>query len=368
MRRAWGVAFTAARVVAVSVAATRLAGAARRRPPVVTSAAEGGPEAGEPEGGLTVVIPARNEAERIGPLLRALADDPSIGNVIVVDDESADGTAAVAEAAGAAVIAGLPLPAGWVGKPWALQQGLEVAGSRWVAFLDADTVPSPGLLRRLTDLAGGEHTLLTAGAAFVCESAGQRVLHPAMLTTLVYRFGPAGQQRRRRPSRAIANGQCVVVDRQALLDAGGFHPIRGHLTDDIALARHLAAHGWRVELVDATAAITVRMHEDARETWTNWGRSLPMADTTTVAWQAADLGVVWLAQALPLVRVLSGVADAVDVVALALRLGTLAGTRTAYRIRGVAYWCSPLADAAVAARLTAGAIRPGRTWRGRTYD
>ena len=71
--------------------------------------------------------------------------------------------------------------------------------------------------------------------------------------------------------------------------------------------------------------------------------------------------------ALPLPRLLARRGDAVDVVALALRLGTLVGTARAYRRRGLPYWLSPLADVAVAGRITVGTVRPSRRWRGRDY-
>jgi dolichol-phosphate mannosyltransferase len=109
------------------------------------------------------------------------------------------------------------------------------------------------------------------------------------------------------------------------------------------------------------------MRESAGETWRQWGRTLAMADATSRPWLAADLGVVWLAQALPLARLLVGRADAVDAVLLALRAVTLVGTRRAYREPSAAFWASPALDGAAAVRLTRAALRPDRSWRGRRY-
>jgi dolichol-phosphate mannosyltransferase len=205
-----------------------------------------------------------------------------------------------------------------------------------------------------------------------------RLLHPALLTTLVYRFGPPHAARSSQPGRfasrpwqpgrLVANGQCTAFRREALAAAGGYRPIAGHLTDDVALVRHLAARGWRTGFLDGHAVLTVTMHSGAADAWREWGRSLPMPDVTPPLAQAADLAVVWVAQAVPLPRLLTGRGDALDVILLALRLGTLAGTAAVYRPRGWAYWCSPLADVAAALRLTGGALRPARRWRGRTYD
>lgn len=354
-------AFDAARMVAGLTAMVRLGRGATRSAPLR-------PVSGPAERTISVVIPARDEEGRIGPLLRALVGDPQAHEVFVVDDQSSDGTAELARRLGATVVAGDVLPPGWVGKPWALQQGLEAATGHWLVTLDADVVPAPGLLGAL--VAEAEATgadLLTLGGRFVCDTPGQRVLHPAMLATLVYRFGPPGARRRTSAARVQANGQCTLVRRRALLDGGGFEPVAAHLTDDVALARHLARRGWRVSFADGRHLLTVRMHEDARDVWRSWGRSLPMPDVTSPGWQVLDLGVVWLAMALPLPRLLARRGDRLDLVLAVVRLGLLAGIAPAYRDRGGWWWVSPVADVPAAARLTWGTLRPGRTWRGRTY-
>jgi dolichol-phosphate mannosyltransferase len=355
-------ALRSARWAAAAAALARLGRGARRAGPLAPRPLD------IPRRAVSVVVPARDEERRIAPLLRALAADDQALEVIVVDDQSSDGTAALAVSLGARVVAGAPLPTGWVGKPWALHQGLAAARGHWLVTLDADVEPRPGLLGALVHAAEAQGAdLLTAGGRFVCDTPGQRLLHPAMLATLVYRFGPPGARRRPPPSRAQANGQCTITRRAALAAAGGFAPVAGNLTDDVALARHLARRGWHVAFADATRLLDVRMHDSGADVWRSWGRSLPMPDVTSRRWQAADLAVVWLAVALPLPRLLSRRGDALDAVLVCARVGLLAGLAPAYRHRGPAWWLSPLVDVPVAARLTAGALRPGRTWRGRTY-
>ena len=361
-----GWAWLAVRVAGALLAAGRLAGAARRRPPLL--AEEDDPARADATTSISVVIPARNEAHRIGPLLEALRRDPTVGEVIVVDDESTDGTAALARRLGAYVVSGLPLPAEWVGKPWALDQGLRRATGEWVVTMDADVEPTPGLAATLVRRATADGLdFVSVAGRFVCPTAPLRWLHPALLTTLVYRFGPAGGPRTRRSHRALANGQCTAFGRQALLDTGGFTPASGHLTDDIALVRSLVGRGWRTALLDGTAVLRVRMHTDAADAWAGWGRSLPMPDVTSAPAQALDAITLLVAQALPLPRLLLGRGDALDLGLLALRLGTLAGTARVYERTDLPYWLSPLADPAAVGRVVWGALRPGRTWRGRTY-
>ena len=315
---------------------------------------------------VSVVIPARDEAARIGPCLEGLRGDPDVLEVIVVDDCSSDGTADVARSFGAKVIPGRPLPDGWVGKPWALEQGLEAAAGEVVVSLDADTRPRAGLVGALA-AALEDADLVSAGARFECDTAGERWLHPSMLATMVYRFGPSDVERAPRPSRVVSNGQCTAVERERLVTWGGYRAASGHMTDDAALARALARNGWRVAFLDGGDLVSVDMHDSAAGVWREWGRSIAMPDVTPAGWQAADLGVVWFALALPPLRALTRRARAVDWALLAVRFALLGPLRRSYATRGPAFWLSPLADPAVAVRYTLSALRPTRAWRGRQY-
>jgi dolichol-phosphate mannosyltransferase len=317
---------------------------------------------------VSAVIPARDEAARIGPCVVAARADPGVSEVIVVDDESADGTATVAARAGARVIPGRRLPPGWVGKQWALQQGLEVASGEYVLTLDADARPRPGLAAALvTAAAQGPFDLVSAGPRFVCDSAAEQGLHAAMLATLVYRFGPIGLARQPRPGRVVVNGQCLLARRAGLAAAGGFAPVRGYLTDDIALARDLARRGWRIGFLDGRDLLDVDMHASVAEVWREWGRSLPMTDVTSPASQAADLAVLGLTTVLPLARLAAGRPTALDLGLLATRVGLLGPLRGCYASPGLGVYLSPLADVAALIRMTGGTIRPVRSWRGRRY-
>jgi dolichol-phosphate mannosyltransferase len=350
----------AARLAAGAVAVARLAKAASVAAPVRPTRT--------PMQSISVVVPARDEEHRIGPLLDAVVGAPGVAEVIVVDDQSSDGTADVARRAGATVVAGAPLAAGWAGKAWALQQGIEAASSDWVVTLDADARPDPLLPTALVARAAGEHVdLATVGGRFECPTGGSRWLHPAMLTTLVYRFGPPGTTA---PSadRTMANGQCMAVPRVDFLRAGGFGPVRGDVVEDVALARRMAADGRQVAFLDASDLLTVRMFESFRDTWRGWGRSLALPGVEPLDRQLTDLAIVVLAQVLPIPRLVLRRGDLLDVVLAASRLGTLIGTRRAYTRTDVAYWLSPLADPVAAAAIALGLTRRGRqTWRGRTY-
>ena len=192
------------RCAAGAVAIARLARALIAAPPVRPTIT--------PLQTISVVIPARDEVARIGPVLAATVGAPGVAEVIVVDDQSTDATAELARSEGALVVNGSPLPDGWAGKAWALQQGIEAATAEWVVTLDADTKPDSRLPQALVSRAAAERLdLLTVGGRFDCPTPGSRWLHPAMLTTLVYRFGPPGSADGTRP----CNGERSVHDRVA---------------------------------------------------------------------------------------------------------------------------------------------------------
>ena len=345
---------TAARAGLLALAAIRIGRGARRAAPI---------RAGAATRDVTVVVPARDEADRIGPCLRSLI--ASGATVLVVDDGSTDATRAVAEAAGARVIDAGPLPPGWAGKAHALHVGLEAADTRVVVAVDADCRAEPGFVAAVAD-ALGDRILVTGAVAVANPDPTGRLVHASMLATLLYRLGPPGVAARH-PARVMANGQCMVFDRAAVLAAGGFEPVAGSLVEDVALARHLASQGAQVAFLDATSVLTVEGYGGGAATLRGWGRSLALADVTSAPWLIADVAVVWSTMVLPLPRLLAGRGDAVDLAALGLRAGVVAATAPAFRPRGLPIVLAPLADVVVAARLTAGALRPSRSWRGRDY-
>jgi dolichol-phosphate mannosyltransferase len=159
----------------------------------------------------------------------------------------------------------------------------------------------------------------------------------------------------------------MVVPRSSFLAAGGMAPVAGAVVEDVALAQHIVAAGGRVAMLDGGPLLTTRMFDDLAGTWRGWGRSLALPGVEP-AWRlAVDLVTVAATLALPLPRLLVRRGDALDVVLVAARLGTLVGTSRAYPERTIAYWCSPLADVPATLALALGALRRDHRWRGRHY-
>jgi dolichol-phosphate mannosyltransferase len=342
-----------------------------------------------PDERIGVILPVLDEARRVGPCLDGLlAQGPEVAEILVVDTGSTDGTQALVASyrqrdTRVRLVDASPIPDGWNGKAWGLERGLRQLDTAcgWALTVDADTRPAPGLARAL--LAHAAQMAQTNEAAFSVATrqeisgAGEGLLHPALLTTLVYRFGPPGRTVSR-VSQTQANGQCCLFRRAALEAVGGFAAVRASICEDVTIARLLVSEGASVGFYDAGDLMRVRMYEGWRETWRNWTRSLPMRDRFFGVAGVVGLLEVTFAQALAPLTLLALLATwrplaptraallAVTLTLTALRVGTLFGVARAYTRRPWTFWLSPLADLPVALQLWLSALRRRHIWRGRT--
>lgn len=344
-------------------------------------------------GRVSVVVPTLNEAQRINPCLLGLTQQSyELREVIVVDSYSQDGTPERVKAFGAfdprfRLVNDDPLPPGWVGRPWALHNGFwqTSPASEWFLGIDADTQPQPGLVASLLKTAHAEgYDLISLAPQFVLKTPGEIWLQPALLVTLVYRFGPAGAGGET-PERVMANGQCFLCRREVLAQLGGYIRAKGSFCDDVTLARQVAAAGYKVGFLDGTNVLKVRMYEGARETWQEWGRSLDLKDAAAFMQTIADVAFLLAVQGLPLLLAFAGLlagwvgwatptiwaATALNGFLLALRWGLLWAIAPAYDLQAATsawlFWLSPLADPLAWLRILLSASQKPKQWRGRSY-
>ncbi|HIK45339.1 MAG TPA: glycosyltransferase [Leptolyngbyaceae cyanobacterium M65_K2018_010] len=346
-------------------------------------------------GSVSVVVPTLNEVQRLGPCLAGLTRQGyELREVLVVDSHSTDGTPALVatyqqQDPRIRLLTDDPLPAGWVGRPWALDYGFRQSSpaSTWILGLDADTQPQPGLVAALAQALNQEgYDLVSLAPRFILKGVGEFWLQPALLMTLVYRFGPAGAPFTA-PQRVMANGQCLMVRRSLLEQLDGYWAARASFCDDVTLARYAATQGAKVGFWDGTHLISVRMYEGVGETWREWGRSLDLKDAASPSQLWWDWAFLALVQGLPwlLTPLLLGLKSwhvvpwswplqvwlGVNGLLLLIRLGMQAAVAPAYhlgRAEGAwAFWLSPLADLAAVVRIGLSSWRRPTQWRGRYY-
>ncbi len=221
---------------------------------------------------VVAVIPARNEADVIAQSLGSvLAQDyPGDFRVILVDDQSNDGTGVTARGLTSdrlTVLTGSPRPAGWTGKLWALEQGVAVAGSPEFLWLtDADIGHTPDNLRQLVArAAAGNLVQVSLMARLHCATFAERALIPAFVYffAMLYPF-----ERVNNPANpmAAAAGGCVLVRRDTLAAAGGIASVRGQIIDDCSLAKRIKPHGpiW-LGLTDRAVSLRPYSFADIRK-------------------------------------------------------------------------------------------------------
>lgn len=370
-----------AQAAALALLVIRLLPGRHRRPPIAPATdASSTPT-------VSVIVATLNEEHRLAPCLNGLmAQGPIVGEILVVDSGSSDGTAALILDAATRdprirLLRDDPLPAGWVGKVWALEHGLRQATGEWVLGIDADTEPQPGLAAGAVSAAiECRYDAVSFSPRFRIDSAAERWLQPALLVTLVYRVGAAGTEAD--PDRVMANGQCFLARRAVLLDAGGYRIARASFCDDVTLARHLARTGHHVGFLDGSRLYDVRSYTSVRETWREWGRSLDLKDASTTWRQWGDVLFLLLVQGIPLPALvllgalwmtgaslgepakLVGLVSGILVLVRVLLQRALASS---YARTGIAFWLSPTADPLAAVRILLSTVRRPRAWRGRAY-
>ena len=235
--------------------------------------------AAHPTRSVVAVIPARDEADVIGPAVGSLLAQDYSGpmHIVVVDDHSGDGTAAIARdaaaGAGAAerltLIAAEPLPSGWSGKLWALRQGIAAARAYEPDFLlltDADIVHAPHNLSALVARAEAGYDLASLMVRLHCESAWERLLIPAFVWFFFMLYPPRWVADPGARTAAAAGG-CMLIRRDALERIGGVDSIRHEIIDDCALARRVKAQEGRVWLGLARDTQSIREYRSWRPLW-----------------------------------------------------------------------------------------------------
>ena len=244
---------------------------------------------------VSIIIPARNEAENLRTLLPLLRiDENSRVEIIVVDDGSTDETAKVAAAFGAHVVEAPPLPFGWLGKSWACWNGASIAKGSWFIFLDADTRPSSDFVERMWQLLRLRGGLVTVQPYH--ETPTFREQWSVFFNTVLVAGSGAMSWL---PGRRTAFGPCAACWKGDYEATDGHRAVRGEVLEHLKLGEQFRGAGLAVNSVIVPDLLRFRMYPAGwKELLNGWTKSIalgagsahPVYLIVTIAWLTALLG------------------------------------------------------------------------------
>jgi len=328
-------------------------------------------------GDITVLIPARNEAETIKATLPALTAQGRGLNIILIDDQSSDGTGQVARKAvdeNLLIIKGKSLPSGWTGKLWALEQGRSHIRTPFTLLLDADIEPLPGIIGELKRaMQERDVQLISLMAELRMDTFWEKLLMPAFIYffKLLYPFHLSNSSSSK---VAAAAGGCILLETRLLHEIGGFDSLRGELIDDCALARRIKTLGYKTWIGLTHSVRSIRPYEKLRTIWEMVARTaftqlhysgLVLALCTAI--MVLSFVVPGLGLFLP-----SGMAKFFSALGLAIMILCYLPTLKFYGLPGRWALALPLIGILYLAMTWTSAMRywlgGGSHWKGRAYD
>jgi len=255
------------------------------------------PESEPGEVRISILIPARNEEKNIALLLDSISTQGlSPHEVVVVDDGSTDRTAEVAQEHGARVVELKEKPADWNGKPWACQQGSEVADGDWFLFLDADTRLLPGAMEKITGLTSQKNKVFSLSPYHLIQrpyeqlSAFFNVIMVAGVNAFGLRSDPAND--------VGLFGQVLLISKQHYQEVGGHEKVRSEILENFRLAHHLRKIGVRCECYLGKGTVVMRMFPGGfGELWASWKKGFALGARDTAP-RALLLISIWISGAM----------------------------------------------------------------------
>jgi hopene-associated glycosyltransferase HpnB len=324
---------------------------------------------------VTALVPARNEELTIGKTLSSLRRQAPELEIIVVDDQSNDDTANIvmSHPERARLIAGTATPPDWLGKVWALEQGLEQVKTPLVLLVDADIELAPGILPTLlAKLEDEELGLVSLMARLRTASAWERLLVPAYIYffKLLYPFNLVNAPDTK---FAAAAGGCILVRKTALHRIGGFAAIRGAIIDDCALATAIKRAGYPIWLGLTDSVRSIRAYDRLADLWHLVARSafaeLRFSVPRLLLCTLAMLILFWVPVATVILNI--GGTRYIGIAALLLMIGSYVPILRFYQLNSVRALTLPLVAVAYLAMTWTSALRyllgQPTIWKTRKY-
>jgi glycosyltransferase involved in cell wall biosynthesis len=228
---------------------------------------------------VSAIVPARDEEAVIAACIASLAPQPEILEILVVDDQSTDRTAAIVqqampESAKLRLLHTRELPAGWVGKNNAVWQGAKEARGEWLLFTDADAVHAADSAQRGLAIAAQENAVMVSfSPEQLMETWYEKALIPFIYCRLASHFS-YDDVNNAHNSAAAANGQFLLIRRDVYESAGGHAAVASEVLEDVALAKRIKSSGQRIWFGSGQGIVRVRMYRSFSAMWEGWKKNL----------------------------------------------------------------------------------------------
>jgi chlorobactene glucosyltransferase len=229
---------------------------------------------------VSIIVPMRNEERNARQCIEGLMSQKYRNfEVIVVDDRSEDNTLTIlkefaSEHSDFKVVEGTPTPDGWIGKCYALWQGVRQAQGDWLLFVDADTISEnymlPSAIKYVED---NGIDMLSLSPFQILETFWERVVQPVIFSSLYYAF-PQKKINDPKSKLAAAIGQFILIRRSVYEDTGGHSSIKNKIVEDFALAQLVKGSGYRLCVMRGINLIRTRMYTHFDELWEGWTKNL----------------------------------------------------------------------------------------------
>ena len=246
---------------------------------------------------VSIIVPARNEEACLGLCLQSLATQTGLPfEIIVVDDGSTDRTREIAESfSDVHVVDPGSLPPNWTGKNHAIAAGAAVAKGEWLLFTDADTVHYPGSLALAVAEAQRQGvSLLSYSPEQEVHSFWEKAVMPVIFAELAAAYRPSEVSDPASPA-AAANGQYILISREAYDAVGGHAAVRASLLEDVALARAVKASGRKILFRNGADAVRTRMYRSFAQLREGWTKNLALlfpASLKLAALRSVEFGLI----------------------------------------------------------------------------
>lgn len=259
---------------------------------------------------ISAIVPARDEEAVIVACIESLALQPEIAEILVVNDQSTDNTAEIVRSlmpknARLRLLETRGVPPGWLGKNNAVFLGASEAKSQWLLFTDADAELLPGATARALQIAQeSSAALVSFSPEQVTQTWYEKSLIPFVYTRLAKHFSYDAVNNPATPA-AAANGQFLMIQRDAYNSIGGHSSIAGEILEDVALAKRAKAAGVRLWFGSGQGIVRVRMYRSFRAMWQGWKKNLYLliGGTPPAFFRELESTIPWI----PLFLILVGI-------------------------------------------------------------